>query len=58
MIGSGIINMKFMVGFSEQTDEAYKGSTSIIMEAMVNIRTVTSFGVENTIMTKYNEKLL
>jgi ABC-type bacteriocin/lantibiotic exporter with double-glycine peptidase domain len=45
MIGSGLINMKFMVGFSAKTDEAYKDSSSIIMEAMVNIRTVTSFGV-------------
>lgn len=58
MIGSGIINMKFMVGFSEKTDEAYKDSSSIIMEAMVNIRTVTSFGVENSIAAKYNEKLI
>lgn len=28
------------------------------MEAMVNIRTVTSFGVENSIAAKYNEKLI
>lgn len=28
------------------------------MEAMVNIRTVTSFGVENSISSKYNEKLV
>lgn len=27
------------------------------MEAMVNIRTVTSFGVENTIANKYSELL-
>jgi len=58
MIGAGIINMKFMMGFSEKTDEAYKDSSSIIMEAMVNIRTVISFGVENSIAAKYNEKLI
>lgn len=45
MILAGMIQMKFNVGFSEQTDAAYKDSSSLIMEAMVNIRTVCSFGV-------------
>jgi ATP-binding cassette subfamily B (MDR/TAP) protein 1 len=58
MILSGYINMKFMVGFSEKSDEAYKDSSSIIMETLTNIRTVTSFGVENSIASNYNEKLI
>jgi ATP-binding cassette subfamily B (MDR/TAP) protein 1 len=57
MIGAGMIHMKFNVGFSEKSDAAYKDSSSLIMEAMTNIRTVCSFGVENTIAAKYEEKL-
>lgn len=53
MIGAGMIHMKFNVGFSEKSDAAYKDSSSIIMEAMINIRTVCSFGVENTVALKY-----
>lgn len=57
MIGAGLVQTKFQVGFSEQTDEAYKDSANLIMEAMVNIRTVTSFGVESSVAKKYGEKL-
>lgn len=57
MLLSGLVQMKFQVGFSEQTDEAYKESAGLIMESMVNIRTVTSFGVENSVQAKYAEKL-
>ena len=53
MIAAGVIQMKVFVGFSEQEGEAYKDSSNLIMEAMINIRTVTSFGVENTFAAKY-----
>ena len=57
MIACGVIQMAFQTGFSDKTDEAYKDSSHLIMEAMVNIRTVASFGFENSITHKYNEKL-
>lgn len=33
-----------MQGFSDLTDDAYKDSGNLIMEAVTNIRTVKSFG--------------
>lgn len=57
MIAAGVIQMKAFVGFSEQSGEAYKDSANLIMEAMINIRTVTSFGVENTFAAKYTKLL-
>lgn len=50
--------MKAFVGFSEESGEAYKDSANLIMEAMLNIRTVTSFGVENTFAAKYGNLLV
>jgi hypothetical protein len=44
MIAAGAIQMAFTTGFSEKTDSAYKDSSNLIMEAMLNIRTVSSFG--------------
>jgi ATP-binding cassette subfamily B (MDR/TAP) protein 1 len=44
MIICGIVQMAFSTGFSDKTDVAYKDSANLIMEAMVNIRTVSSFG--------------
>jgi ATP-binding cassette subfamily B (MDR/TAP) protein 1 len=44
MIIAGVIQMAFTTGFSDQTDAAYKDSSNLIMEAMLNIRTVSSFG--------------
>lgn len=57
MIISGAIQMAFTTGFSAKTDVAYKDSSSLITESMINIRTVTSFGYENMILDKYSEKL-
>jgi ATP-binding cassette subfamily B (MDR/TAP) protein 1 len=54
MIVSGAIQMAFTTGFSAKTDVAYKDSSSLITESMVNIRTVTSFGYENMILDKYS----
>lgn len=44
MIIAGAVQMNMNTGFSAQTDTAYKDSSSMIMEAMLNIRTVSSFG--------------
>lgn len=49
--------MEFTAGFSAKNDAAYKDSSSLITESMINIRTVTSFGYENMILNKYSEKL-
>jgi len=57
LITTGAIQMKFYAGFSERSDAIYKHSSNLIMEAMVNIRTVYSFGMENTIALKYEKKL-
>jgi ATP-binding cassette subfamily B (MDR/TAP) protein 1 len=57
MIVSGAIQMAFTTGFSAKTDVAYKDSSALITESMINIRTVTSFGYENMILDKYSEKL-
>lgn len=58
MIAAGVIQMKAFVGFSEESGEAYKDSANLIMEAMINIRTVTSFGVQNTFAAKYAKLLV
>lgn len=57
MIIAGAIQMAFTTGFSAKTDVAYKDSSALITESMINIRTVTSFGYENMILDKYSEKL-
>lgn len=58
MIISGIIEMSFNTGFSDKTDAAYKESSSLIMESMINIRTVSSFGYQSIIANKFDEKMV
>lgn len=36
----GLLQVKFMQGFSDKNDSAYKDSSNLIMEAVCNIRTV------------------
>ncbi|EGR27069.1 hypothetical protein IMG5_202500 [Ichthyophthirius multifiliis] len=57
MIISGGIQAKFVQGFSEGTDEAYKDSGMIIMESVTNIRTVYSFSNEEKLFEILNQKL-
>lgn len=57
MMLAGAIQMKMNTGFSDKTDKAYKGSASLIMESMVNIRTVSSFGYEGIIAKKYDNMM-
>jgi len=57
VIISGAIQMAFNTGFSDKTDAAYKDSSNLIMEAMINIRTVSSFGYEGVIAKKYDKKM-
>ena len=49
MIIAGQLQAKFVQGFSESTDSAYKDSGLIIMEAVTNIRTVASFSNESKV---------
>jgi ATP-binding cassette subfamily B (MDR/TAP) protein 1 len=57
MILAGALQMKQSLGFSGESDTAYKDSSSLITEAMVNIRTVMSFGYENVVLNKYSNML-
>ena len=57
MIIAGAIQMQFTTGFSAKTDSAYKDSSNLITESMINIRTVTSFGYENMISNRYSKML-
>lgn len=57
MILSGVIDMAMQTGFSDKTDAAYKDSSSLIMESMINIRTVSSFGYQDIIARRYDEKM-
>ncbi|KAM3147561.1 hypothetical protein pb186bvf_000368 [Paramecium bursaria] len=53
----GVLQAQFLQGFSDLTDEAYKDSGNLIMEAVTNIRTVVSFGNEDIILNIYGEKV-
>ena len=54
LILSGLMQMKFSLGFSDKTDAAYKDSVNLITESMLNIRTVSSFGYESSVSKKYD----
>jgi hypothetical protein len=45
-------------GFSHETDKIYKSSSELIMESVVNIRTVYTLNCEEIIKREYSEKLL
>jgi ATP-binding cassette, subfamily B (MDR/TAP), member 1 len=51
---AGAIRTAFRSGLSEKEDAALKDSSQIVMESLTNIRTVVSFGVENTVLHKYS----
>ena len=53
LIIAGMLEMAFNTGQSQSTDDAYKDSASLIMESMVNIRTVTSSGHDEIVYKKY-----
>lgn len=57
LILSGLLEMQFSTGQNQSTDEAYKDSASLIMESMINIRTVSSSGHDYIVVKKYEEKL-
>ncbi|EDK31467.1 multidrug resistance protein-like transporter family ABC domain protein (macronuclear) [Tetrahymena thermophila SB210] len=58
MIIAGQLQAKFVQGFSESTDDAYKDSGMLIMESVTNIRTVASFANEKKVSQFYDEKLV
>lgn len=57
MIIVGMISQNRKSGFSDKTDEIYKESSNLIVECMSNIRTVESFGYEDIVLRKYDQKL-
>lgn len=57
MMLSGAVQMNLNTGFSDKTDKAYKDSSNLIMESMINIRTVNSFGYEGIIAKKYDQRM-
>ena len=57
MILAGALEMFFQAGFNQKSEDAYKDSSSLIMEALINIRTVTSFGYDNVVARKYDDRL-
>lgn len=57
MILAGAAQMAMTTGFSDKTDAAYKESTNLITEAMINVRTVQSFGYEKVICEQYDQKM-
>ena len=57
MLLAGAIQMAMATGFSDKTDKAYKDSSTLIMESMINIRTVSSFGYEGIVAKKYDERM-
>jgi len=57
MIIVGMISQNRKSGFSDKTDEIYKESSNLIVECMTNIRTVESFGYEDIVLKKYDQKL-
>ena len=57
MIIAGALEMSFQAGFNEKSEDAYEDSSSLIMEALINIRTVTSFGYDNVVARKYDERM-
>jgi hypothetical protein len=54
---AGAIQKALTTGFSDQTDAAYNESSNLIMETMINIRTVVSIGYEQRIINKYSKKM-
>jgi ATP-binding cassette, subfamily B (MDR/TAP), member 1 len=57
MIIAGVIQMKFIAGFSDDMSKAYKDSSAMIMEVVSGIRTVKSFAQEDRIKELYEEKM-
>lgn len=57
ILAVGVIQVKKSAGFSSEAGEAYQQSTGVIMEAIINIRTVLSFNYDRIITEKYSKKL-
>lgn len=57
MILSGVIQMQFIAGFSDEISLAYRDSASLVMEVVGGIRTVKSFAQEDRVRELYEEKM-
>jgi ABC-type bacteriocin/lantibiotic exporter with double-glycine peptidase domain len=54
---SGGVQAAFIAGFSANKDQMYKDAGQIVVEALMNIRTVVSLGSEEEIVARYRAKL-
>lgn len=54
---SGIMTVKFQQGLTQKIDESSKEANMLAGDAIVNYRTVASFGQEEKIVQKYKELL-
>ncbi len=54
---AGKAQMNFNVGFSTETDEAYKHSHEIVLTSILNYRTILAFNLSTEMRGKYDELL-
>ncbi|XP_021283667.1 ABC transporter B family member 13-like [Herrania umbratica] len=57
LIGASITEQLFLKGFGGNYSHAYSRATAVAREAIVNIRTVASFGVEDRISIQFASQL-
>lgn len=55
MVIGGSINAKFQGGMSSFDEEAYKDANLLAGDAIINYRTVASFGHDNIIVKEYEK---
>jgi len=54
---AGKAQMNFTVGFSTETDEAYKRSHDIVLNSILNYRTILAFNLVGEMQGRYDELL-
>lgn len=54
---AGKAQMNFTVGFSTETDEAYKRSHEIVLNSILNYRTLLAFNLIGEMRGRYDELL-
>ena len=54
IVAAGAIKAAYKNGQTYKEDASLKDASQIVMETLTNIRTVVSFGVENTVLHKYS----
>ncbi|KAL4883180.1 P-loop containing nucleoside triphosphate hydrolase protein [Aspergillus karnatakaensis] len=57
LVGAGLMKVKLDARLDRNTSKKYSASSSIASEAVNAIRTVSSLAIEDTVLSKYTEKL-